>query len=56
MVDKFTLSMALENDYLCQYEYHPIYVHLNDEEQEEYLNLSYRIARAINSEDKDNLV
>jgi len=43
--DTFELSDALELGFLCPYEYHPITVHLNEEEEDEYGKLSAQIAQ-----------
>lgn len=51
IVDKFTLADALEKDYLCPYEYHPIFIQLNEDEQDEYLKLSQQIAACMEADD-----
>jgi superfamily II DNA or RNA helicase len=43
-VDTFSLEDALANDYLCKYEYHPIFISLNEDEEKEYLELTRKIA------------
>tara|TARA_Y100000588_G_scaffold375380_1_gene451638 strand:+ start:4012 stop:6099 length:2088 start_codon:yes stop_codon:yes gene_type:complete len=43
----FTLKDALDAGVLTPYYYHPILVYLNDEETEEYLELSSKIAKAM---------
>ena len=43
-VDTFSLEDALTNDYLCKYKYHPIFIHLTESEEKEYLDLSRKIA------------
>jgi len=45
--DTFELADALEEKFLCPYEYHPIIVHLNEEEEEQYGKLSAQIAQII---------
>ena len=42
--DTFSLKEALDQDYLCQYEYHPIPIRLTEEEEKEYMRLSSIIA------------
>ncbi|MDA0900339.1 MAG: DEAD/DEAH box helicase family protein [Proteobacteria bacterium] len=49
IVDAFTLEDALNQNYLCPYEYHPIFIRLTEEEEREYLDLSRMIAASINS-------
>ena len=43
-VHTFSLEDALVKDYLCKYEYHPIFINLTEDEEKEYLNLSRKIA------------
>lgn len=43
-VHTFSLEDALAKDYLCKYEYHPIFIRLNEDEEKEYLELSRKIA------------
>ena len=47
--DTFELANALKEGFLCPYEYHPIIVHLNEEEEEEYGKLSAQIAQIISN-------
>lgn len=42
--DIFSLKHALDQDYLCRYEYHPIQIRLTEDEEKEYLKLSSLIA------------
>lgn len=42
---EFTINDAIENDMLCHYIYKPVFVHLTDEEMEEYVDLSDKIKR-----------
>ena len=51
VVDEFDLGKALARKYLCKYEYHPIFVHLSEDEEDEYLKLSRQIAAAISRDD-----
>ena len=46
-IDRFPLKKAIENNYLCKYEYKPIYINLSEDEQEEYLRLSKIIAALL---------
>lgn len=43
-VHTFSLKDALANDYLCKYEYHPVFIRLSEDEEKEYLDLSRKIA------------
>ena len=43
-VHTFSLQDALEKDYLCKYEYHPIFIRLTEDEEDKYLELSRKIA------------
>ena len=49
-VHTFSLEDALAKDYLCKYEYHPIFIRLNESEEKEYLELSRKIASFGNDE------
>lgn len=40
---EYTLKQAIENDMLCPYEYHPILVSLNEDERDEYLEITKKI-------------
>lgn len=51
--DTFELGDALDEGFLCPYEYHPIFVSLNEEEEEKYISLSAQIAAIIS--DKNNI-
>ncbi|MCI8487020.1 MAG: DEAD/DEAH box helicase family protein [Clostridia bacterium] len=44
---EFSLDEAIKNKFLTPYEYHPIIVYLNEEELEEYHQLSKEISRCI---------
>jgi superfamily II DNA or RNA helicase len=44
-VEKYTLKNALEDDVLCPYEYHPILVRLNDQEIDDYFEISYDLSK-----------
>jgi len=52
-VFEYPLDKAIEDDYLVEYEYHPIVVQLNDIEIQEYEKLSYLIAKAYSDDDID---
>lgn len=43
----YTLKMAIDNDKLVRYYYHPIIVSFKEEELEEYIDLSKQIAKAM---------
>lgn len=49
--DSFSLKEALDLDYLCPYEYKPIFIRLTEEEESEYLKLTAKIA-AMSSKDE----
>jgi superfamily II DNA or RNA helicase len=42
---EFTIKMAIENNMLCHYDYHPIIVELNNDEMYTYAELSERISK-----------
>ena len=53
----FTMKEAIDNDFLCHYRYFPYLVELNEDEMEEYREMSARIAKFYNPENesfKDN--
>jgi superfamily II DNA or RNA helicase len=47
IVFEYDLRTAIENKFLTPYEYHPIIVHLNTQELEEYEELSKKISRIV---------
>ena len=51
--DTFELADALGQKFLCPYEYHPIVVHLNEEEEDQYGRLSAQIAQILSSSPLD---
>lgn len=53
IVYTFSLKEAMENNCLTRYYYYPIFVELNEDEREEYLNLSRKIARLYNISESD---
>jgi len=44
---EYSMKTALENRVLCQYTYTPHIVHLNDDEQERYLNVTQQLYRFL---------
>ena len=53
VVNQFTLEDALKKDYLCPYEYHPIFIRLTEEEEKDYMDLSQKIAAAFTSDSNE---
>ena len=53
VVYEFTLEQAINEDFLCQYEYHPNLVELTDEELEKYERLTKKISKLFYSESSD---
>ena len=53
-VDRFPLRKAIEKNYLCKYEYKPIYINLTEDEQEDYLRLSRIIASLMDDKNFDD--
>ncbi len=51
----FGLERAIQEGFLVPYEYHPEFVELSEEEAGEYLDLSERLARLFQHDDKDKL-
>lgn len=49
----YGIEDAIENDFLSKYEYHPIYVHLNEEENERFLIKSKLLAQELNKKEPD---
>lgn len=56
VIFKFGLKEAIESNCLTRYYYFPIFIELTDNEMEEYLNLTVKISRAINIDDKSELL
>lgn len=52
-VATYSLKKAIEDGRLCQYNYYPFFVTLNEEEHIKYANLTYRAARLLNSKDPE---
>ena len=52
--DTFELADALAEKFLCPYEYHPIVVYLNEDEEDEYGRLSSQIAQIISDTNNIN--
>lgn len=42
-VFKYDLKMAIDNGFLCHYDYHPIFVKMSDDEMEQYLEFTQKI-------------
>ncbi|BAF70781.1 DNA phosphorothioation system restriction enzyme [Nitratiruptor sp. SB155-2] len=57
IVYEFTLKEAIDNGYLTEYYYHPIFVYLTEEEEKEYIALSEKISqfRPINEDNEENI-
>jgi len=51
IIDKYTIENALKDDVLCQYNYYPEIIYLQEEEMQEYEELSASIAAAINQDE-----
>lgn len=49
----YGIEDAIENDFLSKYEYHPIFVHLNEEENEKFLFKSKLLAQELNKKEPD---
>ena len=49
----YGIEDAIENDFLSKYEYHPIFVHLNEEENEKFLFKSKQLAQELNKKEPD---
>lgn len=52
--DSFSLKEALDQDYLCQYEYHPIAIRLTEDEEDEYMRLTAIAVSIFNSKSKSD--
>jgi len=52
-VFEYPLEKAIEDNFLVEYEYHPIVVQLTDQEIQQYEKLSYLIAKAYSDDDID---
>jgi len=50
---EFPMKKALEEGYLCDYNYYPILIELQENELEAYVELSKKLSKLINSEDKE---
>ena len=49
----FGIEDAINNDFLSKYEYHPIFVHLNKEENDKFLYKSKLLAQELNKKEPD---
>lgn len=49
----YGIEDAINNNFLSKYEYHPIFVHLNEDENEKFLFKSKLLAQELNKEDPD---
>lgn len=47
---EYNMKTAIENNVLCQYYYYPIIVNLEQDEQDEYLEISYELLKYIDFE------
>lgn len=54
VVFEYSLEQAIESGALSEYLYYPIIVSLNDDELSEYSDLTLKIARLINSKEKED--
>lgn len=52
---EYTLRDAINNDMLTPYYYHPVLVSLNEKELGDYLDLTEKIRKNINTDEKGNL-
>lgn len=50
----YGIEDAIQNKFLSEYEYHPIFVHLTQEENEKFQMKSKQLAQELNKEDKDD--
>lgn len=50
---KYSIEEAIQNGFLSRYEYEPIFVYLEEEEYNEYSNITKRIVSLQNQKDKD---
>lgn len=50
----YGIEDAIQNKFLSEYEYHPIFVHLTRDENERFQAKSKQLAQELNKEDKDN--
>jgi superfamily II DNA or RNA helicase len=53
-VFEYTIEQAIENKALCQYLYYPIIVSLNEDELDEYVKLTEKMAHYIDSKKKED--
>jgi len=53
IIYRYSLAEAIQNKYLVQYEYHPIFVYLNEDEVKEYIEYSIKISWMMNADDTD---
>lgn len=50
-VFEFTLEKAIKEGKLCSYYYYPYFIELNAEEEDQYRELSYKLAKYLHSKD-----
>ena len=53
-VYSYSMSKAISNDVLCKYKYYPHIVTLEDDELESYIEITKKLARAYDDENKKN--
>ncbi|MEC5164835.1 superfamily II DNA or RNA helicase [Flavobacterium sp. PL11] len=46
----FSMKEAMDNDFLCSYKYHPVIVELNEDELEEYIEISKKLLKFFDFE------
>lgn len=46
----FSMKEAMDNDFLCNYKYHPVIVELNENELEEYIEISKKLLKFFDFE------
>ena len=46
----FSMKEAMDNDFLCNYKYHPVIVELNEDELEEYIEISKKLLKFFDFE------
>lgn len=52
----YGIEDAIENKFLSEYEYHPIFVHLNEDEQDRFFVKSKQLAQELNKEEPDESI
>lgn len=56
IVFSFNLDDAIKNGFLTEYEYHPIFIKLTEEEMEKYLEISQKLAYYFNNSKNKNKI